>query len=150
MDEFKKKIDPNCEEIICKQQSLFNKYKNYISKDLDDEEEDSIQSKDPKNDYAECPIGKDALGFYTWNYLHTLAAYYPSKPSDKEKPLMKNLIESFAYFYPCKVCSVDFQKDLKNSKNFGKITTNYDFLLILRPNKTGLLQGIFDLALRET
>ena len=111
------KKDPNCEEYICKQESLYNKYKRYISKD-EDFSDNSELNQTSKNEDINCPIGKDTLGFYSWNYLHTMAAYYPMKPTENEKNLIKNLIESFAYFYPCKVCSSSFQRDIKNRKRF--------------------------------
>ena len=102
----------DCEDLVCKQQSLYNKYKRYISIDENNQENEHTVRRTPH-----CPIGKDVLGLYTWNYLHTMAAYYPKIPTDNEKSLMKNFIESFAYFFPCKVCAMDFQKDVKESKN---------------------------------
>lgn len=119
MDDLKVKKDPNCEEFICKQESLYNKYKIYISKDEDFSENQELnQNQISNNETIKCPIGKDTLGFYSWNYLHTMAAYYPDKPTEKEKSLIQNLIESFAYFYPCKICSSSFQKDIKIRKWF--------------------------------
>lgn len=117
---YKNKDDPNCEEFVCKQQTLYNKYKTYISKDermefSDNENKSKASNSEDLKPPLQCPIGKDALGFYTWNYLHTMAAYYPELPTDNEKTLMKNFIQSFAYFYPCKVCSKDFQNDIKKS-----------------------------------
>lgn len=114
MDDFrfkpKMKKDPNCEEYVCQQESLYNKYKAFISKD------ENLDSDESKSKNSECPLGKDSLGYYTWGYLHTMAAYYPLHPTEEEKTLMKNFITSFAHFYPCKVCSKDFQNDLRKSK----------------------------------
>jgi len=144
MDDFKIKSkyqnDPNCEEIICKQQTLYNKYKSYISKDENmepDENEDASNSKDSKDSKTlppECPIGKDALGFYSWNYLHTMAAYYPELPTDTEKSMMRNFLQGFAYFYPCKICAKDFQNDVKKSKF---ISIKHILKILVRSNEIG-------------
>jgi len=32
---------------------------------------------------TECPNSKESLGFFTWNFLHTMGAYYPESP-DKQ------------------------------------------------------------------
>ena len=38
---------------------------------------------------------------------------YPKHPNIKEKKTMKNFLLGFAKFYPCKICSNHFQRDLK-------------------------------------
>ncbi len=40
--------------------------------------------------------------------LHTIAAYYPEKPSDAEQRAAKEFIASLAVLYPCKHCAADF------------------------------------------
>ena len=44
-----------------------------------------------------------------------MAAYYPDTPSKDEQQSMKNLINSFAQFYPCRHCAEDFQKEVKQN-----------------------------------
>ena len=76
------------------------------------EEQTSNSNKLPDS-YRDCPISRDALGYYTWNFLHTMAAYYPDKPSDKEKSLMSGFFNGFSEFYPCKPCQKDLKLELK-------------------------------------
>ena len=67
----------------------------------------------PKNDKNHnCPLNKEELGRNTWSFLHTMAAYYPDKPTEQEKTSMNQLITSFSQFYPCKPCAKDFREDL--------------------------------------
>jgi FAD-linked sulfhydryl oxidase len=60
----------------------------------------------------ECPLFRDQLGRVAWTYLHSMAAYYPTKPSEKDKQAMDNFIHSFAHFFPCKECAEDFKEEL--------------------------------------
>ncbi|XP_015916991.1 FAD-linked sulfhydryl oxidase ALR isoform X2 [Parasteatoda tepidariorum] len=60
----------------------------------------------------ECPLDREELGKNTWSFLHTLAAYFPDKPSEGQKTDMKTFITLFSKFYPCKICAEDMQKDL--------------------------------------
>lgn len=117
MDDFKAKSDKDqdCHEYVCQRDSLYHRYKKFISKEDDDPDYSEKENEENHNKFKECPLSKDTLGFYTWSFLHTLAAYYPEKPNDKEKSLMKNFIESFAVFYPCKICSVGFKRDIEQS-----------------------------------
>lgn len=76
------------------------------------------QGKDAqKEDHlgAECPLDKDELGRSTWNFLHTMAAYYPEKPTSEEQTKMKELIKNFSVFYPCDVCAKHLRDDIKKT-----------------------------------
>jgi hypothetical protein len=69
-----------------------------------------------KANELECPLDRDELGRSTWNFLHTMAAYYPDKPSQEEELAAKNLIEALALLYPCKHCAGEFQVTIEESK----------------------------------
>jgi FAD-linked sulfhydryl oxidase len=60
-----------------------------------------------------CPLNKDELGSKTWALLHTMAAYYPDKPTEEQKTDMKNFFHLFSKFYPCNVCAEDMQEQIK-------------------------------------
>ena len=60
--------------------------------------------------HAECPADSVELGRSTWSFLHTMAAYYPDKPSDKQKSDMTQFISIFSKFYPCEVCAEDLRE----------------------------------------
>lgn len=44
--------------------------------------------------------------------LHSIAAYYPEKPTESEQGLARSLMQSIAAFYPCGYCRKDFQKSI--------------------------------------
>eukprot|EP00959_Pyramimonas_sp_CCMP1952_P238953 4993847-Pyramimonas_sp.AAC.1 len=46
--------------------------------------------------------------------LHTIAAYYPNKPSVREQCSARNLVKSLAQLYPCTHCKGDFQKAIED------------------------------------
>jgi FAD-linked sulfhydryl oxidase len=50
------------------------------------------------------------LGRQTWGLLHTMAAYYPDKPTPQERSDMANFFTTFSKFYPCHECAQDFQE----------------------------------------
>ena len=85
-------------------------------------EEETQEAKKPKSleidDYHACPNTRESLGFFTWNFLHTMAVYYPPTPTDDQKNKMRNFITGFAEFYPCKVCAHHFRNDIKKSINY--------------------------------
>ncbi|KAF9118477.1 hypothetical protein BGW39_001138 [Mortierella sp. 14UC] len=61
----------------------------------------------------ECPPDKEILGRATWTFLHTMAAYYPDKPSAMEQTTMKSLLSSFSQFYPCGHCAEHLREEMK-------------------------------------
>lgn len=62
-----------------------------------------------------CPLDKDELGSKTWAFLHTMAAYYPDRPTNTQKTEMKTFFYIFSKFYPCNSCAEDLQQQLKVS-----------------------------------
>ncbi|KAG0029717.1 hypothetical protein BGZ81_003508 [Podila clonocystis] len=62
---------------------------------------------------AECPADREVLGRATWTFLHTMAAYYPDKPSAMEQSTMKSLLGSFSQFYPCGPCAEHLRQEMK-------------------------------------
>lgn len=64
---------------------------------------------------AECPLMRDDLGRASWSLLHTMAAYYPSKPKEEEQQSMREFISSFSKLFPCPECRTDFQEEIVKS-----------------------------------
>ncbi|KAL1452270.1 hypothetical protein WDU94_006558 [Cyamophila willieti] len=67
------------------------------------------QEHNPNN----CPLDKDQLGQHTWGFLHTMAAYYPDKPSPEQQKDMGTFFTLLSKFYPCDVCATDLAEQLK-------------------------------------
>ncbi|MCP9263091.1 putative uridine-cytidine kinase [Dirofilaria immitis] len=69
----------------------------------------SIKTKSMRTD---CPVTIEKLGRSTWNLLHTIAAYYPLKPTFEEKKNARILIDVLGKTYPCSHCAEDLRRDL--------------------------------------
>ncbi|KAK7590272.1 hypothetical protein V9T40_001885 [Parthenolecanium corni] len=63
-----------------------------------------------KKKEVECPLNKSELGNQTWGFLHTMAAYFPDKPSTDDQRDMAQFLRLFSKFYPCPTCARDFTK----------------------------------------
>ncbi|PZC78284.1 FAD-linked sulfhydryl oxidase ALR [Helicoverpa armigera] len=70
-------------------------------------------TKQPKPRPKDCPLDKDEIGTSTWAFLHSMASYYPKKPTKKQSEDMARFFNIFAQFYPCEPCALDFQADIK-------------------------------------
>lgn len=62
-----------------------------------------------------CPPTKDVIGKSSWTLLHSMAAWYPERPTMDEKTKMGQLMEAISIFYPCTYCAQDFRENLKEN-----------------------------------
>ena len=53
------------------------------------------------------------LGVSTWSLLHSVAAYYPDKPTPAQQADAKIFLSTFSRLYPCHECAEDLRQDLK-------------------------------------
>lgn len=63
----------------------------------------------------ECPPDSLALGRATWTFLHTTAAYYPTKPNPQQRRHMLSLLNSLPTLYPCSYCAQHLGGEMKKN-----------------------------------
>lgn len=64
---------------------------------------------------AHCPPDVEQLGRATWTFLHTTAAYYPTRPTPLQRANMLNLLHSLPTLYPCGHCGEHLGKEMKTN-----------------------------------
>eukprot|EP01098_Paradermamoeba_levis_P006430 TRINITY_DN2664_c0_g4_i2.p1 TRINITY_DN2664_c0_g4~~TRINITY_DN2664_c0_g4_i2.p1 ORF type:complete len:217 (-),score=50.92 TRINITY_DN2664_c0_g4_i2:322-921(-) len=62
----------------------------------------------------ESPPTVAGLGKSTWTLLHTMAAYYPEKPTDERKQKTNQFLYLLSQLYPCNYCAEDFQEYIQD------------------------------------
>lgn len=72
-----------------------------------------------------CPPDRQELGSSTWSLLHSLAAYYPDRPSPRQQAEASLFLTLFSRLYPCKECAEDLRADLVESP--PKVTSSKEF-----------------------
>ncbi|XP_028030497.1 FAD-linked sulfhydryl oxidase ALR [Bombyx mandarina] len=72
-------------------------------------------TKPPPPQSKECPLDKEELGKSTWGFLHSMASYFPDKPTKLQSENMSRFFNIFAQFYPCEPCSLDFLDDIQKN-----------------------------------
>ncbi|XP_077489878.1 evr1_Alr domain-containing protein Alr [Amblyomma americanum] len=74
----------------------------------------SVPGSVPEAD-RECPPDRSELGRCTWSLLHSVAAYYPKKPTPAQQNDAEQFFRLFSRLYPCDDCARDFRKELESS-----------------------------------
>lgn len=107
--------DEDCQDRVC--MSVKKDLKNWMGSETKKPQGKFISrtATTEKGVNLECPLDKDSLGRNTWSLLHTMAAQYPVRPTDKNKSDMKEFINLLSVLYPCSHCATDFRRDIKES-----------------------------------
>ena len=66
---------------------------------MSQEDDDRIKTQ-AEVDGIECPADREELGRQSWTLLHTMAAYYPKKPSSSQKTMAGQFLHSLSHLYP--------------------------------------------------
>jgi FAD-linked sulfhydryl oxidase len=53
------------------------------------------------------------IGNAGWTTIHSFAAYYPDKPTEKQRESAKGLIEAFTELFPCRWCADDLKEHVQ-------------------------------------
>ena len=67
--------------------------------------------------HSGCPLSRAEVGRAAWAYLHTVAAYYPIKPTPQQQQHMTQFMTEMCYTYPCNYCADETIKHINKSNN---------------------------------
>ena len=93
---------PACDDMVAKMQQAAAASKKQQQQQQQQEEDN-------------CPVTSSVLGRATWTLMHTMAAWYPEKPTQQDQREMSQFMSAVARFYPCSWCAQDFQENLAKS-----------------------------------
>ena len=119
--------EDNCSQRVCHDFDAWRKMNesSFQKSSQGDNPSSSSSSTSSEELQSHCPLDTGELGRNTWSFLHTMAAYYPEKPTSSEQRDMKNFLDLFSKFYPCQPCARELRRDLKHMP--PNVSSNEEF-----------------------
>ena len=95
------------------------------SKSTKTEQKTDVTAVNVPDDHHQCPPDRMELGSKSWTLLHSIAAYFPSTPSQQQQEDATNFMHLFSRLYPCQDCAEDLREDLV--KHPPRVTSSKEF-----------------------
>ncbi|KAL0270981.1 UNVERIFIED_CONTAM: hypothetical protein PYX00_008234 [Menopon gallinae] len=89
------------------------KREEFTESETDPETAKQEHAVDHEGSPTNCPLDREGLGRSTWGFLHTMAAYYPDKPTEEQENEIRQFFNLFSHFYPCQDCAEDLQRQIQ-------------------------------------
>jgi FAD-linked sulfhydryl oxidase len=112
---------------LCGDFRQWRKKQQKASVDASSESASLVGTAIPEKEEVECPPDLFDLGRCTWSFLHTMAAYYPEKPTPQQQTDMTQFMTLFGKFFPCEDCAEHFRERMnirppnaRNRKSFTR------------------------------
>ena len=108
-------MSTTCDDGACeKRRDLFDAVRKATHRDAsttrtnaDDANADQGAGTGPK-----APLDVDELGRASWALMHTIAAYYPQKPTHAQRVQARRFFDALGDLYPCATCRADLRADV--------------------------------------
>jgi len=93
-----------------------------------------------------CPPDRGELGSATWNFLHSVAAYYPTRPTEQHQEDARKLMHIVSRLYPCSDCAEDLRHDLVEEPPVVSSSVDFSQWLCRLHNRVNVKLGkpVFD------
>ena len=85
-----------------------------------------------------CPPDRGELGSATWNFLHSVAAYFPTTPTPGQQDDARQLMNIVSRLYPCSDCAEDLRADLKSDPPIVTSSAEFSQWLCRQHNKVNI------------
>jgi FAD-linked sulfhydryl oxidase len=75
---------------------------------------DEFTTLHPEDSKKPLKLSKEEIGRHTWALMHSVAAIYPSIPTEENKKEVEIFLHSLSKVYPCKICAAHFKQMLQD------------------------------------